>query len=62
MDGILRDWFDGEQFEEMREWMCSEEYDLSLCLMLNIDWWQPFIRSVSFIDINAQTLVSRWSE
>ena len=53
MDGILRDWFDGEQFEEMREWMCSEEYDLSLCLMLNIDWWQPFIRSVSFIDINA---------
>ena len=43
----LRDWFDGTQFlEEYKEWVSSEEYDLSICLVINIDWWQKFKRTV----------------
>ena len=26
--------------------MSSEEYDLSICLVINIDWWQKFKRTV----------------
>ena len=43
----LRDWFDGTQFlEEYKEWVSNEEYDLSICLLINIDWWQTYKRTV----------------
>ena len=42
-----RDWFDGTQIlEEYKEWVSSEEYDLLICLVINIDWWQKLKRTV----------------
>ena len=44
--GVYKDWFDGEKFREYQEWMNDDSYDLSLCLMVNLDWWQPYKRTV----------------
>ena len=41
-----RDLFDGSQFSEHRDWIRDKAFDLSLCLMINIDWWQKFKRTV----------------
>lgn len=43
---IYGDWFDGAKFEEMKDWITDSAFDLSLCLCVNVDWWQPFQRTV----------------
>ena len=39
------DWFDGEKFQEEKDWLTDTDYDLNLGLLMNIDWWQYFKRT-----------------
>jgi hypothetical protein len=42
----MSDWFDCEKFRDEKEWLENDEYDMSIALLVNIDWWQPFQRMV----------------
>ena len=44
--GTYSDWFDGSRFSEEKDWFEDESYDFNLSLLINIDWWQPFQRTV----------------
>lgn len=45
-DGVYGDWFDADRFKQERDWVTDNNYDLNLCLLINIDWWQPFKRTI----------------
>ena len=45
-EGVYRDWFDASKFKEHKEWITDASFDLSLCITLNVDWWQPFEKTI----------------
>lgn len=46
MDGVYSDWFDGSRFRDDQEWYEDDTYDFNLGLLINVDWWQPFKRTI----------------